>query len=424
MTAFRFVHSADLHLDSPLCSLGLKDPDLADLIGGATRQVVARIVDLCLEERVDALLLAGDLYDGEQTSIKTALFLAGQLRRLDQAGIPTLIVRGNHDAQSRITAELTLPDSVTVFDGRRRWVDLERAAGARPVRVHGVSFAHHKAPDNPLSRFAPPLAGAVNIGLLHTSLGGASGHDPYAPCSLADLFGHGFDYWALGHVHRRHQVRQGGAMVVMPGQPQGRDIGESGVKSVSLVTIAEDGTIAVEPRVLALAQFEPVRVDLGGITHWPAMVGAVADALARTRQTVAADHLVARLTLVGTTGLAWRLRRDADLALAEARAQAAAIGGVWVEKLALECRPDDRGDANANAPAWALADLRRLVDTEILDSPGFATELEDLAAELGRRLPPDLRDVLGTAGGDSALWRQLAEDGVLTVLAGLHGQGD
>src|SRR5579859_1794780 len=114
MAAYRFVHTADIHLDSPLRSLSLRNPELAALIGNATRQALTRTVELCLDEQVDALLLAGDLYDGEQTSMKTARFLAEQLRRLGEAGIETFIVRGNHDALSKITRELTFPDTVTV----------------------------------------------------------------------------------------------------------------------------------------------------------------------------------------------------------------------------------------------------------------------------------------------------------------------
>src|SRR6478735_6808409 len=110
MTAYRFVHSADVHLDSPLRSLALRDPRLAEFVGNASRQVFSRIVDLCLDEQVNALLLAGDLYDGEQTSMKTARLLAEQLRRLHEAGIRVFVIRGNHDALSRISKELTLPD--------------------------------------------------------------------------------------------------------------------------------------------------------------------------------------------------------------------------------------------------------------------------------------------------------------------------
>jgi DNA repair protein SbcD/Mre11 len=198
---FRFLHTADLHLDSPLRSLALREPALAALIGAATRDVLVRIVDLCLSEPVDALLIAGDLYDGAQTSMKTARFLGDQLSRLDAAGIRTFLIRGNHDALSMLTRELVLPPSVKVFGASTETVVIE--TGARPVAVHGISFARPHAPESLLDRFGPPLPGAFNIGMLHTSLAGAPGHDRYAPCSVAELQATGHDYWALGHVHIR-----------------------------------------------------------------------------------------------------------------------------------------------------------------------------------------------------------------------------
>ncbi|PZP14413.1 MAG: DNA repair exonuclease, partial [Sphingomonas hengshuiensis] len=135
--AYRFVHTADIHLDSPLRSLALRDPELAELIGNATRRAFVRIVDLCLDEQVDALLIAGDLYDGDQTSMKTARFLAEQLRRLHEAGIRVFIIRGNHDALARITKELVLPESVKLFSGRAEAVEVDRARGGRPIVIHG-----------------------------------------------------------------------------------------------------------------------------------------------------------------------------------------------------------------------------------------------------------------------------------------------
>ena len=150
--AFRFVHAADIHLDSPLRSLALRNPELADLIGNATRQVFTGIIDLCLAEEVDALFLAGDLYDGDQTSMKTARYFANQLHRLDQAGIRVFIVRGNHDALSRITKELILPESVKLFSGRAEAIPIEGAAGMPRVVIHGMSFAQPHAPDSLMPR--------------------------------------------------------------------------------------------------------------------------------------------------------------------------------------------------------------------------------------------------------------------------------
>jgi DNA repair exonuclease SbcCD nuclease subunit len=180
MGAYRFVHSADVHLDSPLRSLALRDPRLAEFVGNASRQVFSRIVDLCLDEQVNALLLAGDLYDGEQTSMKTARFLAEQLRRLDAAGIQVFIIRGNHDALSKITKELVLPENVHLFGGRADAVEIPRDRGERPIAIHGLSFAKPQAPESLLAKYRPPVTGAINIGLMHTSLDGSPPHDVYS----------------------------------------------------------------------------------------------------------------------------------------------------------------------------------------------------------------------------------------------------
>ena len=138
---YRFIHAADIHLDSPLRSLALRNQELAVLIGNATRRAFERIIDLALSERVNALLIAGDLYDGDQTSMKTARFLAEQLRRLDQAGIDVFIIRGNHDALSKITKELTLPERVQIFDRKARAITVSAPDHSQPVIIHGLSFA-------------------------------------------------------------------------------------------------------------------------------------------------------------------------------------------------------------------------------------------------------------------------------------------
>jgi DNA repair exonuclease SbcCD nuclease subunit len=225
---YRFIHTADIHLDSPLRTLALRNAELAELIGLATRRSFVRIIDLCLEEQVDALVIAGDLYDGDQTSMKTARFLAEQLARLHQAGIRAFIIRGNHDALSKITAELVMPETVKVFDAVAEAVAIDRAPGHFPVAIHGLSFAKPQAPESLLRHYALPVPDAVNIGIMHTSLGGSAGHDLYAPCSVPDLRQAGFRYWALGHIHKRSSVEDASCAIVMPGIPQGRDINEDG----------------------------------------------------------------------------------------------------------------------------------------------------------------------------------------------------
>lgn len=376
-----------------------------------------RIVDLCLEERVDALLLAGDLYDGDQTSMKTARFLAEQIRRLHQVGIRVFIIRGNHDALSRITKELIFPDSVKVFGGRAEAVAIDRDAGHFPVAIHGLSFAQPHAPESLIAKYKPVIVGAVNIGIMHTSLAGAPSHDPYAPCSLADLRATDFQYWALGHVHKRSIV-EGTCAIVMPGMPQGRDINESGAKSVTLVTIQDDRSIHIEEWATSIAQFERVSVDATGLDDWRDLITAVTRALEQTRDSVVSEHLVARLRVTGATPLSWRIRRDLDLLKAEADDRGSLIGACWIEKLEVATHSPDE---SAESPADPLVELRRLIQEEVLQSETFQTDILTVAEELRAQLPQECRDSLGS---DETAFKTglalLAREGAEDILAKLH----
>lgn len=387
--AFRFLHTADIHLDSPLRSLALRNPDLAELVGDASRQAFVAIVDLCLAERVDALVIAGDLYDGDQTSMKTARFLASQVTRLHQAGIRIFKIRGNHDAMSRISKQLVFPDTVTIFGGRPQSV--LQTAGGLDVMFHGLSFASPKAPESLLPKYTAAREGAVNVGIMHTSLAGSPGHDVYAPCNVADLHGHGFDYWALGHIHVR-KVHPGASTVVMPGMPQGRDINEAGEKSVTLVTIRDDRSFEIEERLTSIAQFERVSVDLTGTVEWPEIVGRVRSTLEDTRASVRSRHVVVRLGLTGDSPLSWTLIRDRDLLLAEAEQAAEQVGDTWVEKLELGLAPPRTETPEGVAdPIFELADSMR-ADAK---SEAFRAEARALVQKMIADLPPDGRDFAG-----------------------------
>ncbi|MER9120205.1 DNA repair exonuclease [Mesorhizobium sp. M0954] len=391
--AFRFVHTADIHLDSPLRSLALRNPDLAELVGDASRQAFVSIIDLCLAEGVDALVVAGDLYDGDQTSMKTARFLASQMTRLHQAGIRVFKIRGNHDALSRISKQLVFPDTVRIFGGRPQSV--LQTAGGLDVAFHGLSFANPKAPESLLPKYPAAREGAVNVGIMHTSLAGSPGHDVYAPCSIADLHGHGFDYWALGHIHVR-QVPPGASTVVMPGMPQGRDINEAGEKSVTLVTIRDDRSVEIEDKLTSIAQFERASVDLTGTVEWSEVVGRVRSALEDIRGCVRSRHAVVRLGLAGASPLSWALIRDRDLLLAEAEQAAEQTGDTWVEKLELDLAPQSSETADDVAdPIFELAQSMR-ADVK---SEAFRAEARALVQKIIADLPPDGR---GFAGRDEA----------------------
>jgi DNA repair protein SbcD/Mre11 len=417
IAAFRFIHTADIHLDSPLKSLALRDPALAELVGDATRQAFTRIIDLALEEAVDALLIAGDLYDGDQTSMKTARFIGEQLKRLSDAGIRAFIIRGNHDHLARITRELTFPGGVTAFGGRAGIETIERA-GRTPIAIHGLSFTSAEAPESLLPKYGRPVPDAVNIGLMHTSLGGSAGHSVYAPCSLADLQASGFRYWALGHIHKR-SVFAGDVTVVMPGMPQGRDINEAGAKSITLVTLADDGAMTLEERIVGSAVFARAEVDLTGVDEWREAVRSAGRVLAETRKASAAPHLVARLALAGVTPLGWRLRRDLDLMRLEIERDIVGAGGLWLEKLEVALR-EGEGLQHSSGP---LAELAGIASADVLTSDGFRMASAAFAEDFVRNhLPRELRGLLGGDDAETAAAvSALAEEGIADVLARLSG---
>lgn len=395
----------------------MRNSELADLVSGATRQAFCDIIDLCISERVDALVIAGDLYDGDQTSMKTARFLAGELGRLAKAGIRTFIIRGNHDALSRISRELVLPDQVKLFGGRAEHVLIERGPGEKNVAIHGLSFAHPTAPDSLLPKYAQAIPDTINIGIMHTSLGGAPGHDSYAPCSSAELQSTGYDYWALGHIHKR-AIISGSSTIVMPGMPQGRDINEDGPKSATLVSIADDGTVNLEEKQTALAEFARVTIDAHGMTEWSELAHSLSQALRQARSNSTAPELVARIGFSGETSLAWRMRRDADLLMTEAEERASQIGATWIEKLEISCTPPTVNRASATDP---LHEIRALIDTEILNSGAYEAALAQLADTLQVQLPTDLRDLFGADENETQKRRrELARQGSEDVLARLQ----
>ncbi|MEI6099604.1 MAG: DNA repair exonuclease [Alphaproteobacteria bacterium] len=384
---FRFVHTADLHLDSPLVSLALRDPALADQVGVASRTALTRIIDLCLTEAVDALLIVGDLWDGSQTSAKTPRFLKQELTRLSQAGIRSFVLRGNHDAASKVSRELEPPPLCHIF-GTKPGTERFELSG-HSIAVHGMSFAEGAVPESLLPRYPAAQTGAFNIGMMHTSLNGSLAHDVYAPCRIADLDGHGYQYWALGHIHKA-ALYQGQSMVVMPGIPQGRDIGEAGAVSVTLGTLHDDGRLTVQQHSVAALRFDRLDIDLTNMADWGQVVDAVTAALRSVGSAARReDHLVLRPNLSGPTPLAFRIARDLDQLQQEAIATAEAHPGLWIDKL--ENRTTDVGALQTRLPA----DLVALITADPAADPALMATLTDLARDLLHDLPPDLRHLLG-----------------------------
>lgn len=411
----RILHTADVHLDSPLRSLALRDAQLQARVQTATRTAFARIVDAALAEPVHALLIAGDLFDGAERSAKTAAFLTAQMDRLRGADIAVFYIKGNHDAENPITGEVALPANVHVFGARGGKVQIKGA----DVWVHGVSFSGRHAPDSLLPKFGAPVAGAVNIAMLHSSLAGAQGHDTYAPCAVADLAAMGFDYWALGHIHKR-QVHSSAPWIVMPGIPQGRDIGEAGPKSATLIEIG-DGRIDTREIATSAVEFQELAVDVTGLD---------ADALrARLRADLhglaaglASDTGLVRLTFQGQTSLKWQMLRDQDTWIETAHDTALETGSLWLDKIRFDL--SDVAGGTETGAGTAVDELSHLIDA-IRAEPGFAAEMSATVTAMLAEIPPGLRAARAPdADAAERLMQDLAAQGSARVLAAMKGAAE
>jgi DNA repair exonuclease SbcCD nuclease subunit len=383
---FRFIHTGDIHLDSPLKGLAGQEGAAAERIRMATRSAFSNLIDYAIEEDVSFVIIAGDLYDGDWRDYRTGLFFVGQMGRLARAGIPVFLLYGNHDADSQITKRLTLPKNVRVFSHKNPQtfkIDELRVA------LHGQSFRQRDVTENLVLAYPDPIAGAFNIGVLHTGLGGMGGHLNYAPCSLDDLVNKGYDYWALAHVHQATVLNQN-PHVVFCGNLQGRHIRETGAKSASLVTV-EDSQVADVASVEAdVVRWAHVPVPVDGDINPGDLIGRIGHAIENAVNDASVGRLVAcRIELTGRTALSDYILASREQLIAEARAAALALGEVaaWVESLVIRTEP-----LAANSSS-APDDLAAIVSKAEQDSSLHA-QLESMKSELLGRLPHEIRSEL------------------------------
>lgn len=369
----KFLHVADLHLDSPLKTQAARNPEMVDSLRAASRQVLGRLVDVAIAQAVDAVLFAGDTFDNGVADVASRAALAAELRRLDSASIPAVLIQGNHDALLDLDRYGPVSNALTVLTPQQPTFRIGQAS------VHGIGFSAPHVAESLLPRYPRPEAGRWNIGLMHTSLDGASGHDPYAPCALGDLMAHGYDYWGLGHIHQRSVHQGDGRLVVMPGIPQGRSVKETQGGSATLVEIDHEGVRAREI-VLELLKFVRVPVDFAGVSDQAGRDERLRRALAA--QMVGDVLIAARIETTGTPA------ELGDPLMLEAQVQEAAfaVDGLFVESLRLRAtkRTGSKG---------ASDELAALMRADALTA-GFCDEVQVALAELRNALPSEIRDVL------------------------------
>lgn len=376
----KFLHAADIHLDSPLAGLLARDDLPEAVIRHCTRRAFAAMIDLALEEDVAFVVIAGDLYDGDWKDFSTGLFFAEQIRRL---GRPCFLLRGNHDARSLITRHLKLPGNVREFSSRTCETFQLAELG---VALHGHSFPNRAVPEDLSAGYRDRVPGMLNIGVLHTSAEDAGEHETYAPCSIASLALKGYDYWALGHIHARRVLSQR-PWIVFPGNIQGRHPRESGAKGCTLITVEEGAITAVEHRAVDVLRWTTLEVDAEG-SDGASLTGCIETSVRAAIEGADGRPVLARLVVTGLSDLHGALIGDTDRLAAECRNAAIEAGGaLWVEAVRVRMRPKPQQAADSLAPL-------RMAFESGLDDPDTVSELLEHLALLRQKVPAPARAAL------------------------------
>ncbi|MBX5482389.1 MAG: DNA repair exonuclease [Myxococcaceae bacterium] len=383
MAGFKYLHAADLHIDSPMLGLERYPEAPVNELRGATRRAFENLVQLAVEEQVAFVVLAGDLFDESWRDYNTGFFFCRQLAILERAGIRVFIIHGNHDAAGDMVKRLRWPANTFVFGAEAPHTEHLTDLG---VALHGQSFPRRDVTSNLAARYPARVPGAFNIGLLHTALEGRDGHAAYAPCALGDLYARGYEYWALGHIHRREVVSDAPAHVVFPGNLQGRSVRETGPKGCSVVTVQDGRVVSIRHEALDVVRWERVEVDASGLVAPEDVVDRVAEALAEVADGAGGRLLAARVRVTGAT-VACAMRAEPERWRNEliVRLLSVAPDRVWLEKLVLDLRPPHQTRPEAGEGLALLGRLLQDLAEPDEGRPDFVSDLERKAgAELAR----------------------------------------
>ena len=405
---FRFIHAGDLHLDSPVEGLSSEaPPEVLTLLRGATTEAWRAIVRTAIAERVDLVVIAGDVFEVSSPSLLGQTRFRDGLAELAAAGIPSFVVHGNHDPlDGRSWApSLRFPDMVHRFGTRAVEAVPVLRDGREIARVHGRSYPRPAVTENYAAGFRAEPGAPFSIGLLHTNVGDRPGHHNYAPCSVEDLRAAGMDYWALGHIHQPGRVLDD-PPAYYSGIPQGRDPGELGARGCWLVEV--DAARRVTPRfvVTDVVRWQPFDVDIGDLANDEALRRACVSAIAAALDVADGRSLIVRLRLTGRGPLHANLGRAGyvdDLRLLLNEEAGATPPFAWVESLTDATRPDVDVTARREAPDFVGDFLRTVAAAR---RSGTTTDPEEHERWLG-----ELRSALAPVFDDSPRGRRHLAEG-------------
>jgi len=382
---FKFIHASDIHLDSPLRGLSRYESAPVDSIRNACRNAFINLVDLAIEEKVSFVLLAGDLYDGHWKDYNTGIFLGQQMGRLHRCDIKVFAVAGNHDAANKMTRSLNHPASMTVLSSRKPETITMDEWGAA---IHGQSFKTSRVDENLAAGFPAAKKGLFNIGLLHTSLDGREGHAAYAPCSADDLRSKGYQYWALGHIHKQEFVSKD-PWIVFPGCIQGRHIRETGAKGCLIVTVEEGAVISVKKRALDVLRWVECVVDLTDADERGDVIERAQKSIQSAVSSADGRPVAMRIRFQGATSLSNELSALPEQFERQIKALGAEISNddLWMERIVNATT----GKLDLESTLSEDSAFGKLIK-EILATPNHPDKingLKEAMAVLRRKIPPD-----------------------------------
>ncbi len=304
---FTFLHAADLHLDSPFKSMAKAPEAVRARLRESTFAAFRNLVDAAKREKVDFVVLAGDLYDAADRSLKAQLRLQRGLAELSDGGIEVFAVHGNHDPESGRQAMLEPPPGFFAFgSGEVGCLPAHTREGEVAAHVYGISYAKAFETDNLARRFKIKAGAPYHIAVLHANVDGDPSHDNYAPCKLDELAASGFDYWALGHVHGRRVLREY-PHVVYPGNLQGRSVRETDGRGAYVVRVSSSGEAELKFLDVADVLWREAAVSIEGIEREDQLKDRLLTAAQELTVGASGRPVVARLRLEGRGSLHERL---------------------------------------------------------------------------------------------------------------------
>lgn len=371
------MHAADLHLDSPFRGIGDASVSLKKQLQAATLGALGRVVDHTIQSQADFLVIAGDIYDSKDRNLRALVSFRKEMERLAEHNIPVFIVHGNHDPLNGWGSGFQLPPNVVTFGGRTDTEPFIRR-GREAAKITGVSYMKERVTDNLASSFKPAEGALYSIAVLHANVGHQSGHADYAPATVGELTTAGFDYWALGHVHTRSVLANEPAMVVYPGNTQGRNPRETGPRGCYQVDVDTFGRAHLEFIDTSIARWIQIELSIATLNSMDRLVDMMLEK-ARTEKTAFEGPMVARCTIRGNGSLHRDLQRDEmDEELAEI------LGSVVIpESVRIATGPELDLETIAHTETM-VSDFLKLAE-RAMDDPEMRQRMADSISPLFKR---------------------------------------